>query len=304
MKRKLFIISGLLLISISIASVMMMKTGNKEESESRREAKINYENEEDLLEEDDFLIIAHRGASGYAPEHTMEAYKLAVEMDADYIEIDLQMTIDGELIAMHDEAVDRTTDGRGQVSDLTIEEIKELDAGSWFNEAYDEYASESYTGITVPTLKEIFTEFGNDVNYYIETKAPDLSPGMEEALLLELNAHELLEQPTSGNIIIQSYSAESLKIMYSLNSDIPYIQLISKGNKKMMTDQALKEISRYALGVGPNYQDISDEFITKLQKNDLLIHPYTVNDAETMLEFQEMGIDGVFTNYIDAFQTK
>ena len=74
-----------------------------------------------ILESDKLLIIAHRGASGYAPEHTMESYKLAKELGADYLEIDLQMTKDGQLVAMHDETVDRTTDGEGFVSDFTLE---------------------------------------------------------------------------------------------------------------------------------------------------------------------------------------
>jgi len=82
------------------------------------------------------LNVAHRGASGYAPEHTLLSYELGESMKGDYIEIDLQMTKDGELIAMHDETLDRTTNGTGLVKDYTLEEIKQLDAGSWFNEKY------------------------------------------------------------------------------------------------------------------------------------------------------------------------
>ncbi len=100
------------------------------------------------------LNVAHRGASGNAPEHTLLAYKLGQQMKGDYIEIDLQMTKDGELIAMHDETLERTTNGTGHVKDFTLAEIKQLDAGSWFNEKYPEYAKPEYFGLKVPTFRK------------------------------------------------------------------------------------------------------------------------------------------------------
>lgn len=98
-------------------------------------------NQEDLPSPPSKILnISHRGASGHAPEHTISAYQLGEEMKGDYIEIDLQMTRDGTLIALHDTTVNRTTNGEGAVRDLTIEQIKELDAGSWFNERYPDLA--------------------------------------------------------------------------------------------------------------------------------------------------------------------
>jgi len=98
----------------------------------------------------DIENVSHRGASGYAPEHTITSYQMGEKMHGDYIEIDLQMTKDGQLIAMHDEKVDRTTDGTGSVKEYTLNEIKELDAGSWFNEKYPESAKGEYVGLQVP----------------------------------------------------------------------------------------------------------------------------------------------------------
>ncbi|MEB9303030.1 glycerophosphodiester phosphodiesterase family protein, partial [Bacillus cereus] len=103
-----------------------------------------------------FLNIAHRGASGHAPEHTFASYDLVKKMKADYLELDIQLTKDSQLIAMHDTAVDRTTNGTGEVRDKTLSEIKSLDAGSWFNKAYPEKAKQEYVGQKVPTLEEIF----------------------------------------------------------------------------------------------------------------------------------------------------
>src|SRR5699024_3459181 len=99
------------------------------------------------------IKIPHRGASGHAPEHTMPSYELGEQFNGDYIEVDLQMTKDGTLIGMHDETVDRTTDGSGLVRNMTVEEIKELDAGSWFNEENPKKAKDEYVGLKVPTLE-------------------------------------------------------------------------------------------------------------------------------------------------------
>ncbi|PGM95027.1 glycerophosphodiester phosphodiesterase, partial [Bacillus cereus] len=131
--------------------------------------------------------IAHRGASAYAPEHTIAAYKLGQQMNGDYIEIDLQMTKDGHLVAMHDETLNRTTNGTGLVKEHTLEEIKQLNAGSFFNEKYPNLAKKEFENAKVPTLKEIIETFGHNANYYIETKSPDEYLGMKEKLLEIIN---------------------------------------------------------------------------------------------------------------------
>src|SRR5690625_6549655 len=114
-------------------------------------------------------------------------------MHADYIEIDLQMTKDGVSIAMHDETVDRTTSGTGDVTDITLAEIKQLDAGAWFNTMYPDQADQADVGLEVPTLEEIIDEHGRGSRYYIETKSPDVYPGIEEELLRILHKHKLIE---------------------------------------------------------------------------------------------------------------
>lgn len=237
--------------------------------------------------EKDFIIIAHRGASGYAPEHTLEAYKLAVEMAADYIEIDLHMTKDGALVAMHDETVDRTTNGHGKVAELTLEEIKSLDAGSWFDE--------SFKGLSVPTLEEIFNEFGDTTNYYIEIK----SPGMEADLLLLLETFDLLNSRYKGKVVIQSFMEESLRDVNKLHSELPLIQL---SRNDALTDEDLQEISDYALGIGIDYKHVDESLIQRVKDHNLILHPYTVNESADIAVLKAMGVDGVFTNYIDAYK--
>jgi len=186
------------------------------------------------------LNIGHRGASAYAPEHTFAAYDLALEQGADYIEIDLQMTADGVLVALHDKTLNRTADApegvpewycRGLVSKKTLEQIKMCDAGSWF--------SPEYAGEQIPTLEEIFDKYedpnyeGPPVNYYIETKNPDAAPGMEEELLRLMDKYALIE-PAAENwrVLIPSFSAESLMEIHEAEAPLPLTQLDWAGASK------------------------------------------------------------------------
>ncbi|XXM70666.1 glycerophosphodiester phosphodiesterase [Lysinibacillus sphaericus] len=255
------------------------------------------------LNDNQILNISHRGASGYAPEHTLPSYELGDQMGGDYIELDLQMTKDGELIAMHDETLDRTTNGSGQVKDHTLEEIKSLDAGSWFNEAYPEKAKEEYNGLQVQTLQEVIEHFGKNKNYYIETKSPDVYPGMEEKLLEILDEYNLTRQNgPSSRVIIQSFSEESLHKVHNLNDDIPLVQLLDYKGTAEITDEELDHYSEYAEGLGMSYTKINEEYVQKVREHDLLIHPYTVNNKEDMKKLLDWGVTGMFTNYPDVLE--
>jgi len=253
-----------------------------------------------LLSPDRILNVGHRGASGYAPEHTIPAYELAKDMKADYIELDLQMTKDGHLVALHDETLDRTTNGTGYVKDHTLAEIKQLDAGSWFNEAYPQYAKPGYKGLKVPTLEEVLDHFGHSVNYYIETKSPETYPGMEEKLLETLKRHHLIgPNAKPGQVIIQSFSPDSLKKVHQLDPGIPLVQLLWYEQPAQITDQELSEIHTYAIGVGPNFNKIDRAYVQKVRQHGLLIHPYTVNEKADMKRLIDWGVTGMFTNFPD-----
>lgn len=248
------------------------------------------------------ITAAHRGASGYAPEHTLLSYEMGEKMKGDYIEVDLQMTKDGELIAMHDETVDRTTNGTGRVKDMTLEQIKELDAGSWFNEKYPEYAKPEYAGLQVPTLEEVFEKFGRGAKYYIETKSPEVYPGMEEKLLELLEKYKLTgENGRSSHVLIQSFSPESLKKIHEMDPNLPLVQLKSYKTAAVITDEELESIKAYAIGVGPNFTRIDEQYVQAVREHNLLIHPYTVNEKEDMRKALEWGVTGLFTNFPDRF---
>lgn len=242
-----------------------------------------------------YLSTCVPGASGYAPEHTIEAYEMGEKMHGDYIEVDLQMTKDGKLIAMHDETVDRTTNGTGRVEDYTLAQIKQLDAGSWFNETYPQYANPDYEGLKVPTLEEIFQKFGKNAKYYIETKSPDVYPGMEEELLRLIDQYDIYKD----TLLVQSFSSLSLLKMHELDPSVKLIQLLSYKSNAVITDAEIAAIKEYAVGVGPNHTYLNQEYVRKVVDSGLDIHPYTVNEKGRMKQLIDWGVTGMFTNFPD-----
>ena len=250
------------------------------------------------------LNIGHRGASGYAPEHTIPAYDLALEQGADYIEIDLQMTKDGVLVAMHDDTLDRTADApegvpkrfcSGPVIKRTLEQIKQCDVGSWF--------SPEYAGEQIPTLEEIFQRYGTSVNYYIETKNPEAAPGMEEELLRLMEKYELIKPAAQDwQVLIQSFSAESLMKIHEMNSSLPLIQLYSSTETSESIQASLAEVSTYAVGIGPSMTDVDAALVEAAHALCLDVHPYTVNETDEMKALIALGVDGMFTNFPDRLE--
>ncbi|WP_420821102.1 glycerophosphodiester phosphodiesterase [Rubrobacter indicoceani] len=261
---------------------------------------------------DDELVlnIGHRGASGYAPEHTIPAYDLALKKGADYIEQDLQLTKDGVLVVLHDETLDRTARGpaencTGLVRDKTLAEIKTCDAGSWFNETYPEYADSSYVGLKIPTLEEVFRRYRGGVNYYIETKSPEAAPGMEEELLRLMDKYNLTKKSERDRqVLIQSFSPASLQKISSLNPNLPLIQLYpDAGNTPRTVEAQLDLASLYAVGIGPSKNDVDRSLTKAAQDRCLDVHPYTVNEPEEMEALIAAGVSGMFTNFPDSLET-
>ncbi|GHI00126.1 glycerophosphodiester phosphodiesterase family protein [Neobacillus kokaensis] len=260
----------------------------------------------------DVAVIAHRGASAYGPEHTLAAYKQAITMKADYVEFDLQMTKDGQLIAMHDETLARTTNAKElypdrapwRVKDFTLDEIKRLDAGSWFNKAYPNQAKTAYIGEKVPTLEEAINfvkQHGNGkAGLYMETKAPNVYPGMEEKVIEILKKTNVLNDE---KLFLESFSEESLRKLHNLAPNVKLIQLYTG---KMMAGkdvyQEMKRITDYASGVGPSKELVLPKLMQAAHQNKLLVHPWTVNSRDDMVSLTSLGVDGQFTNYPDQFE--
>lgn len=249
--------------------------------------------------------IAHRGASGHAPEHTFPAYDLGVRLGADYIEQDLQVTADGKLVVLHDTTLDRTAQGSpadcsGPVRTKTLEQIKTCDVGSWFNEKYPRRAEADYVGLKIPTLEQVLRTYRHRVNYYIETKSPALYPRMEEKLLALLDEYHLTRPAERRwQVLIQSFSPASLRQIHASNAELPLVQLIGADASSASIRARLDEIDDYAVGIGTARSNIDSALVKAAHERCLVVHPYTVNERPDMRELVALGVDGMFTNFPD-----
>jgi glycerophosphoryl diester phosphodiesterase len=235
-----------------------------------------------------FDVVAHRGATGYAPENTIAAFDKGVEMKADYIEIDVQRSKDGELVVIHDTTVDRTTDGTGRVGDLTFDELRSLDAGS--------FKGEQFSGEKIPTLDEVLDRYHGKVGVLIEMKAPELYPGIEEAVAQELKERNL-DKPQNNKIIIQSFNFESMKKMDTLLREVP-IGVLTYSNLHV-TDAALQEFAKYADYFNPSYGLVTKDLVDKVHSLGMEIQSWTVRSPEAAQFLIDMEVDGIITDYPD-----
>jgi len=190
-------------------------------------------------------VIAHRGASFDAPESTQASYLLARELGADYLEMDLQRTRDGQLIALHDTNLGRTTDIATKfpeqkdqpVSQFTLAQLKTLDAGSWFNKAYLDRARPAYAGLKILTLDEIIDLADQDPAHrpglYIETKAPLLFPGIEKDLTAKLIQRGWLTADghvaPQHRVVLQTFEKSSLTLLNQFMPKVPKVLLLWVG---------------------------------------------------------------------------
>lgn len=251
------------------------------------------------LPNNQFLIIAHRGASAYAPEHTIASYEMAHRIGADYIEIDLNRTKDNELVSIHDVIVPYVA-GKKVVSDFTLAELKQFSPGHLFNQKHPKYASPTYENLRIPTLDEIITQFNKEANYYIELKSPHLYPGIEGELLQQLDAAQLIDSTGAlPKVIIQSFDTSTLQTIYQMEPSIPLIKLYSFKGNAHLTKQEINELQQYASGIGVNFKSLTPTFIDTIQQHGLHIHAYTVNDRKEIHTAIELGINGIFTDKTD-----
>jgi len=228
-------------------------------------------------------IFAHRGASGYAPENTLTAIKKAIEMKADGIEIDIQLTKDGKIVVMHDWKVDRT------VYDLDFDYIRSLDAGQWF--------TKDFIGEVVPTLEEVLDILPNDMMLNIEIKDTARKHSNIEEKMLEV----LKKYPEKfDNIIVSSFHHDKIRKLQELE---PKLKLA------LLTDSEFIEIEKYLSTNGlnsysyhPEINLISKEDVEILHKKGIKVFVWTVNKEEDLAYLIKLGVDGVITNYPDIMK--
>jgi glycerophosphoryl diester phosphodiesterase len=273
-------------------------------------------------------LVAHRGASAYAPEHTLEAYRLAMAQKADFVEQDLAVTKDGVLVCIHDLTLDRTTDveevfpdrfvedktgaagaRRWLVHDFTLAEIKRLDAGSWFDR--------KFTGERIPTFQEAIDLVRGKAGLYPELKDPafyrERAVRPEALLAVVLKKNALIVDPQTP-VIIQSFDDTTLR---QLAKDLPQVRrvfLVDLLSAARLDSAAkVREIAAWATGVGPNKAivEMRPELVAWAHGAGLTVTPWTFRSANTgtypsvreeMAKFlYEYGVDALFTDNPDQF---
>ena len=246
------------------------------------------------------INIAHRGASGHAPEHTIAAYDIALEMEADYLELDLRLTADGVLVAHHDANLQRTTGRAELVHDLTLEELRVLDVGSWFSDAHPDRARAAFAGLRVPTMAEVFERYGASTNYYIELKDPHLNPGVEAKFVDLLRASGLMEHALEARgVLVQSFDAESLARVRAMEPRLALIQLFSLIQSDAVIVEEMSRVATFAVGIGPEKFNVDEQLVARAHAHGLDVHPFTVDEPEEMASLIAAEVDGIFTNFPD-----
>jgi len=228
------------------------------------------------------LVIGHRGASGHAPENTLAAFRKAVSLGAAFIETDLQLSRDAHFVAIHDATVNRTTNGKGTVHDLTLAELRQLDAGSWFGS--------ELAGERIPTLEEIL-QFSkkNDVVFYLELK-PGGSWGGEHALIGALRDSE--EIPRA---VVISFDASMVLNLHTIEPTL-MTGLLYDGQMEKPVEKAVEIGARQLIARGDL---VTPALLERARKKDLQVVCWTVNHPAHMRMLMEAGVHGIMSDYPD-----
>lgn len=232
------------------------------------------------------ICIAHRGVAGLAPENTLVSFQQAMEYHPDAMELDLHLSKDGEIMVIHDSTVDRTTNGKGKVAELTLAELKQLDAGAWFDK--------KYAGEQIPTFTEVLSLTQDKITLLIELKAA----GTAEKAIPMLEKFGMINQ-----VIITSFNPEYLKIAKQLNPNISMMHIFHTDPAKKDTITPLTYTTR-TLAVSANlmainYGAVTPELIQTAHQRGLLIGVYSVDIEEDIQSMVELGVDNITSNYID-----
>jgi glycerophosphoryl diester phosphodiesterase len=231
----------------------------------------------------DFLRIAHRGASGECPENTMAAFRRAIEQSAGMIECDLQLTADGHVVVCHDWTVDRTTGARGRVSELTLDEIRSLDAGSW--------RGDRFAGERVPTLEELLELALPRTQLNLELKCRDGAEAAHRLAMAVLAA--VSRRDGLDAVIFSSFDAETLEAVRDVS---PYAQIgiLWSVPPFDLAWEVARDLG--AIALHPAAESVTPEIVDLAHENGLAVYVWTVNELDHMVDLVRMGVDGLFSD--------
>jgi glycerophosphoryl diester phosphodiesterase len=229
------------------------------------------------------LILAHRGASAYAPENTLAAFELALEQGAHGVELDAKLSADGEVVVIHDESVERTTNGHGRVSQVELSALRELDAGSFF--------SDRFKGEKIPTLVEVFETLGKHAIINVElTNYKTPRDGLADRVCELVQRFGLQE-----SVLFSSFLPSNLKRTRNLLPDTPRGLLALGGWIGWWARSFGFNFGDYQ-ALHPGLRDVTPQQIARVHRLKRHIYVWTVNVAEDMRRFIGWGVDGIITD--------
>ncbi len=233
-----------------------------------------------------FMNIAHRGASSYAPENTFAAYDKALAMGVNHIELDVHLTSDGHIVVIHDDTVDRTTNAHGRVVDFTLDELRALDAGSWF--------SPDYKGEPIRSLGETLEYYKGRLYFHIEIKAREIAGGLACRTIDMVRGYGLTDSVT-----ITSFSKEWLEEAAAYDSALPKGWLVPMGN--VPWDDSIIEQSK-ELGLAqicPRADLTTPQLVDRLHDEGFVVRCHGLYDEDLMRHAVDVGADGATVNFPD-----
>ncbi|MCU0238425.1 MAG: glycerophosphodiester phosphodiesterase [Pyrinomonadaceae bacterium] len=244
------------------------------------------------------LVFAHRGGGGLYPENTLEAFKFSADLGVDVLELDVHLTTDGKLVVLHDSTVNRTTNGNGKVKELTLAELKNLDAGYQFSTDNGQTFPFRNKNIKIPTLEEIFDALP-DKNFNIEPKQSE--PSMIKPL-----CDTLRERKATERVIIGSFRQQVLD---------EFRQICPEVATSASPSEALKFLFYQKIGLAETYSPkmqalqvpeslgsfkaVTKDFVESAHKSNLQVHVWTINETVDMQRLIDIGVDGIMTDYPD-----
>jgi glycerophosphoryl diester phosphodiesterase len=226
------------------------------------------------------MVIAHRGASSYAPENTLAAFDLAIEMRVRHIELDVALTSDSHTVVIHDDKLDRTTNGCGAITSHTLSALRQLDAGSWFGAQFE--------GERIPTFDEVLARYKGRVHIHTEIKGKSPSLSQRTADLIRKHGME-------GQVTVTSFQSVRLEEMRAYAPELPVGWLVREVNDSIIAQA-------HAIGVTqlcPRADTVTPELIHRLHTEGFVARAWGVATEELMQHLVQAGVDGMTVNFPD-----
>lgn len=232
------------------------------------------------------IKIAHRGASGSFPENTRVAFQKAIEVGADMIEMDCQLTLDGHIVVFHDEKLSRVARTRGTVAQRSLAQLKQLDVGSW--------KKKGFAGERIPALEEVLALVDGQVDVCIDIKQyPGSPPGIELKLLFTITHFDYMDR-----VVFSSFDYDCLRRLRELAPEAP-IGVI--GARRTREDPIAAAVALGARSIHPQKELASRDFLQRAWEEGLDVYVWTVNDLSEIEKFTSWGVQGIISDYPERF---